>query len=78
MLGFGAMFIVGGFGLFKKKRYGIVILYGATGIFLLISSFAVFGHFLRHSQSYVAAGAFLLYWLFPALFYYPKRWRDFS
>jgi hypothetical protein len=76
--GLGVMCIVGGFGLFTKRKYGVALLYATLALFLLIGTVAVLGHMLPRSPSFCAmASAFFLYWFIPALFYYPKRWYDF-
>jgi hypothetical protein len=70
----GALHMVVGAGLLGKKRYGFVLLYLLAAISTL--------HGLTGGPSYlfdvIVKWSYAFWWTIPALFYYPKRYREFG
>jgi hypothetical protein len=70
-----------GVGLLKKRRYGLVLMYGS--ILLFPVSFLGGSKHLRLSAPPYQALPLVLeimnlaFWCIPAIFYYPKRWKEF-
>jgi hypothetical protein len=66
----GAVLIFLGLGLAHKRRFGLVLLYSQLPLFLLGFAFLAIPRFEI---------VFAVCWYFiPAVFYYPKRWKEFS
>lgn len=70
----GALHMVVGAGLVGKKRYGFVLLYLLAAISTL--------HGLTGGPPYlfdvIVKWSYAFWWTIPALFYYPKRYREFG
>jgi hypothetical protein len=76
-----SLLVVTGVGLLKKRRYGLVLMYGS--ILLYPVSFLGGSKHLRLSAPPYQALPLVLeimnlaFWCIPAIFYYPKRWKEF-
>jgi hypothetical protein len=71
----GLLFSATGIGLIAKKRYGVVLVCVLFAMTLLLP---LTGHKPKYSEGYLFHAVGLIFWGFPALFYYPKRWKDLS
>jgi len=71
----GVLYIIAGTGLYGKKRYGFVLLY-------LLVARALLQFFLmrgpRDISDYLIPCLLFAWWAVPAVFYYPKRYREFG
>jgi hypothetical protein len=66
----GSTMMLLGIGLIQKRRFALVLLYAQLPIFILAFVFLKLPSF---------EVAFAVCWYFiPAIFYYPKRWKEFS
>jgi TPR repeat protein len=85
----GSLSAVAGYGLIRKERWGFVLYFIGAGtaavIALLVDLLAILPLFSRsESASSVIGEAFVvstvngLWWIIPAIFYYPKRWKELS
>jgi hypothetical protein len=59
-----------GIGLISKRRYGLY-LFGLQGMAMALGVY-------WSGWSSVFIATFVTLWMIPAVFYYPKRWKDFS
>ena len=66
----GLLLIFTGLGLARKKLYGLVLFYG---VFALVVAGCILTS--MSGEGIISATAF---WLIPAIFYYPKRRREFG
>jgi TPR repeat protein len=78
-----------GYGLIKRYRYGAILFFVGAGIAGLaaigVDAFALIHVFIDPESGGQHLGVGLAYtiivalwWLVPAIFYYPKRWKEFS
>lgn len=72
----GVFFLYFWTGLLRKRRYGFVLMYVTTGVAILAGLFhlAVEPTWDVFSQLVIA----VCFWGIPAVFYYPKRYREFG
>lgn len=82
---FGAsLLIFTGVALIKQAKAGMVLIFICNGVllagFLWTFRFSIssFDFKLVSWVPLVLLGLLLAWWLIPAIFYYPKRWKDFS
>jgi hypothetical protein len=78
-----------GYGLIKRYRYGAILFFVGAGIAGLVAigvdAFASIHVFIDPESGGQRLGVGLAYtiivalwWLIPAIFYYPKRWKEFA
>ena len=68
-----------GYGLIKKYRYGLILFYLGIPLDLLVVAFVFhFGLLSFNFASLIGVALFLACSVIPAIFYYPKRWKEFS
>jgi len=70
-----AVYIIAGTGIYGKKRYGFVLLYVLVARSLL--QFFLMGS-ARDRSDYLIPCLLFAWWSIPAIFYYPKRYREFG
>jgi uncharacterized membrane protein YiaA len=70
----GVLFLCAFAGLLQKRRYGFVLVYVIAGLVLLTWLVPL----LTGSMNISGTLGGLLFWVVPAAFYYPKRYREFG
>ena len=69
----GILLCATGIGLVRKRRYGVVLVY-LLFVFTLLVPLA--GEKPRYREGYLFHALGLIFWGLPAIFYYPKRWKQ--
>ena len=71
----GAIYVIAGTGIYGKKRYGFVLLY-ALAARAFLQFFLMRGP--KDISDYLIPCLLFAWWALPAIFYYPKRYREFG
>ena len=71
-----SLLVATGVGLLKKRRYGLKLMYSCC-ILLLSDWLLQFLAGSKYVKGYVVDFTDLAFWCIPAIFYYPRRWKEF-